>query len=125
MEPVDIFLNAARQLETHVLNPLVGPVERQMTRWLSANLPGNMWQKWLDWLASNRSPLSLQMPLMNQFHVVALVLFYFAVVFGGMFVMNTIVRRRLDVKVLANVHNAFLVWLRLVPTFLRGFQELK
>ena len=113
MEPVDVFLLGAAQLEQRVLVPLVGPVERAVNAWLLANT-GQWWQRWLDWLAANRSPLSVQLPLMNQFHVVALILFYFAVVFGGGLVMRTVVGRRLDVKWVANVHNGFLVWLRCV-----------
>lgn len=110
MAIVDYFVDAARLLDESVLSPLLDPIQSRLAAEIEKLAP-SLYQSAERYLVGNKSIHAHQLPLLNPLQVVFLILCYMVIVFGGKFVMKNFVGQRLNVKLISNVHNGFLVWL--------------
>ncbi|TPX72892.1 very-long-chain 3-oxoacyl-CoA synthase [Spizellomyces sp. 'palustris'] len=91
-----------------VLGPYLDPLEAQLVSSARKHFP-SVASAAQSWLAQHRSVHAAKLPLMNPFHVLIIVLGYFAMVFGG----KTIMARmgKFEAKKLMLAHNLFLLTL--------------
>ncbi|KAF9908408.1 hypothetical protein EC991_009863 [Linnemannia zychae] len=103
--PQDLFIDFATAFGVRAA-PYVDPLEDALTAVFEKNIP-TVVHHYRAFLTAVESPLAAQLPLMNPFHVVLIVLAYLAAVFVGMQIMKNF--NRFEVKTFSLFHNFALV----------------
>jgi hypothetical protein len=88
-------------------NQHVMPVVDQLEVAVRGLLPSDSVAAFDKWLADTQHPLSKDLPLMNPFHVVLIILGYFLSVFVGKALMSGV--GKFELKGFSKLHNAFLI----------------
>ncbi|KAI9106084.1 polyunsaturated fatty acid elongation enzyme [Phlyctochytrium arcticum] len=86
--------------------PFLDPLEAQLVAFAKSKFPAAA-SFCQTWLANHQSVHAAKLPLMNPFHVLVIVLAYFAMVFGGKLVMSGL--GKFEAKKLTLAHNLFLL----------------
>ncbi|KAG0257349.1 hypothetical protein DFQ27_005181 [Actinomortierella ambigua] len=103
--PQDLFIDAARWVGVQTA-PVLDPLEAALTSQVEQLFPEAV-KHVRSFLVSVESPLARELPLMNPFHVLLLVLGYFGAIIVGMQIMNFL--PRFEVKTFSLLHNLCMV----------------
>ncbi|KAF9973024.1 hypothetical protein BGZ73_003774 [Actinomortierella ambigua] len=103
--PQDLFIDAARWVGVQTA-PVLDPLEATLTSQVEEHFPEAVAQV-RSFLTSVESPLARELPLMNPFHVLLLVLGYFGAIIVGMQIMKFL--PRFEVKTFSLLHNFCMV----------------
>lgn len=103
--PQDLFIDFATAFGVRAA-PYVDPLEDALTAQMEKFFPALV-HHYRAFLTAVESPLAAQLPLMNPFHVVLIVIAYLVTVFVGMQIMKNF--NRFEVKTFSLFHNFCLV----------------
>ncbi|KAG0229892.1 hypothetical protein BGW42_001293 [Actinomortierella wolfii] len=103
--PQDLFIDFARWVGVKAA-PVVDPLEAELTKQAEQLFPEAV-NTVRNFLTAVESPLARELPLMNPFHVLLLVLGYFGAIIVGMQIMKHL--PRFEVKTFSLFHNFCMV----------------
>jgi hypothetical protein len=90
---VDSIIAATANVERKFLVPNLSSTEIALGRYIHGKFPA-IAATVSRFLATEQSPLSKDLPLMNPFHVLCIVFMYLGIVFSGKWVMQAIVQQK-------------------------------